>query len=500
MTLDTSRGSSNGLMAKARRGARVPEAPASGVALTPPSAAPAAAAAASGASGPAGSASKVPQLSGWGRVPEPGRELVGEDLPALTRGAALSRGLGRSYGDSSLPAAPGDKVVNTRLANRILAFDEQTGVLHAEAGVTLVELNRTLLPRGWFTPVTPGTKFVTLGGMVASDVHGKNHHRDGCFGEHVLGLRLRLASDDVVDVSPTQDPDLFYGTIGGMGLLGHILEVKVQFKRVPSPWIWMETERVPDIGSYLTALDRAASEWPMTMGWIDCLAQGRSLGRGVSMVGRWATPEEARGKALPKVLTATMPFELPNWALNRATGTLFNQFIYHSYPRSPHARVVPPDPFFYPLDAILEWNRAYGPRGFTQYQCVLPRAAGAEAVREFMQRLAALGCASPLCVIKDCGPEGKGTLSFPLEGTSIAVDIAVSPDIQRYVDALNEFVIAAQGRIYLSKDRFTRPEHFRAMEPRLPAFFAARDKWDPERRLRSAQSRRLFGDSAAERA
>ncbi len=436
----------------------------------------------------------VPQLSGWGRVPEPGTELVGEDLVALTRGAALSRGLGRSYGDSSLPAAPSDKVVNTRMANRVLGFDAETGVLNAEAGVTLVELNRLLLPRGWFTPVTPGTKFVTLGGMVASDVHGKNHHREGCFGAHVLGLRLRLASDDIVDVSPSQDPDLFYGTIGGMGLLGHILEVKVQFKRAPSPWIWMETERVKDIAEYLTALDRAASEWPMTMGWIDCLAQGQTLGRGVSMVGRWATPEEAAGRALPRVHEITLPVELPNWALNRFTAGVFNELIFHSYPRARHAKLATPEAFFYPLDALLEWNRGYGSRGFTQYQCVLPRAAGTEAVREFMQRLSALGCASPLCVIKDCGPEGKGTLSFPLEGTSIAVDIAVSADIQRQVDALNEFVIAAKGRIYLSKDRFTRPDHFRAMEPRLPAFFAARDKWDPARRLRSAQSRRLFGD------
>jgi decaprenylphospho-beta-D-ribofuranose 2-oxidase len=446
----------------------------------------------------ASSAEKVPTLSGWGRVPEPGREVAGEDLNGLTRGAALCRGLGRSYGDSSLPAAPTDRVVNTRLANRILSFDERTGVLRAEAGVTLVELNRTLLPRGWFTPVTPGTKFVTLGGMVASDVHGKNHHVDGCFGAHVLGLRLRLANDDVVDVSPNSEPDLFYGTIGGMGLLGHILEVEVQFKRVPSQWIWMETERAGDIGAYLTALDRAAKQWPMTMGWIDCLAQGRALGRGVSMVGRWATPEETGGKDLPRVLTTTLPFELPNWALNRVTGTLANRLIYHAlyHPLVRRGGLVTPEAFFYPLDAILQWNRLYGSRGFTQYQCVLPRAAGAEAVREFMLRLARLGCASPLCVIKDCGPEGKGTLSFPLEGTSIAIDMALSSDIQRYVDALNEFVIAAQGRIYLTKDRFTRPEHFRAMEPRLPAFLAARDKWDPTRRLRSAQSRRLFGDRA----
>jgi decaprenylphospho-beta-D-ribofuranose 2-oxidase len=230
------------------------------------------------------------------------------------------------------------------------------------------------------------------------------------------------------------------------------------------------------------------------MGWIDCLAQGAALGRGIAMMGRWATPDEAGALEPPRVLTATLPFELPNWALNRVTGAAFNSVYYRRHPRSRQAGVVTPEHFFYPLDAILEWNRAYGPRGFTQYQCVLPRAAGAEAVREFMQRLARLGCASPLCVIKDCGPEGRGLLSFPLEGTSIAVDMAISPDIQAVVDALNEFVIAAGGRIYLTKDRFTRAEHFRAMEPRLPRFLAVRDKYDPGHRLRSAQSRRIFGD------
>ena len=442
----------------------------------------------------ASAATETPTLSGWGRVPEPGREVLGEDLESLTTGAALCRGLGRSYGDSSLPAAPSDKVVGTRLANRILSFDAQTGLLHAEAGLSLAELNRALLPRGWFTPVTPGTKFVTLGGMVASDVHGKNHHVEGCFGAHVQSLRIRLASDDIVEASPARDPDLFYGCIGGMGLLGHILEVKVQLQRVACPWIWMESERVRDIEAFMAALDRAASSWPMTMGWIDCLSTGSALGRGISMVGRWATADEVGTRTPPAERTATLPVDLPNWALNRATASIFNEIYYHRHPRSREAGVVTPDTFFYPLDAVLEWNRAYGSRGFTQYQCVLPRAAGAPAVREFMTRLARLGCASPLCVIKDCGPEGKGTLSFPLEGTSIAVDMAITPDIQRVVDALNEFVIAAKGRIYLTKDRFTRAEHFRAMEPRLPRFMEAREKWDPKRRLRSAQSRRIFGD------
>lgn len=441
-------------------------------------------------------AATLPTLSGWGRIPAPGRETLSENLEKLTQGAVLTRGLGRSYGDSSLPASADDKVVATRLANRILSFDAETGVIRAEAGLSLVELNRLFLRRGWFSPVTPGTKYVTLGGMVASDVHGKNHHCEGTFGNHVRSLKMRLADDSIVTCSPDAYPDLFYGTIGGMGLLGHILEVEFVLHRIPSPWVWMDSLRVRDIDEFISGLNAAAPRWPMTMGWIDCLSQGSSLGRGILMAGRWATAEEAQGAELPGEKQITFPIELPNWAINEVTTRAFNALYYWKQLDTREAKVVGPEPFFYPLDAILEWNRVYGPRGFTQYQCVVPRAAGPKAVREFMELLTKLGGASPLCVIKDCGPEGKGLLSFPMEGTSIAVDMAVSPDIQRIVDALNEFVIATGGRIYLTKDRFTRPEHYRAMDPRVPSFLSVREKWDPKRRLRSAQSVRLFGDKA----
>lgn len=436
----------------------------------------------------------APQIGAWGRIMRPGRERLVEDLESGTRGARLTRGLGRSYGDSSLPASVDDLVVASRLANRIRSFDPETGRLRAEAGLSLAELNRVFMPRGWFTPVTPGTKFVTLGGMVACDVHGKNHHVDGTFGAHVTWMKIRLADDSIVTCTPAENADLFHGTVGGMGLLGHILEVEFALRRIPSSWIRMESERVHDIDAFLAALSRAAGSWPMTMGWIDCLHRGSSMGRGILMAGRWATAAEA-GDQQPKEPKAhTMPVELPNWALNPLTARMFNMAYYWRHVQRHQSRLTGPDPFFYPLDAVLEWNRAYGPRGFTQYQCVLPRAAGPAAVREFMNRLTKLGGASPLCVIKDCGPEGKGVLSFPLEGTSIAVDMAVSRDLQRIVDQLNEFVIATGGRIYLTKDQFTRADHFRAMEPRLPAFEALRAKWDPQRRLRSAQSQRLFGD------
>jgi FAD/FMN-containing dehydrogenase len=435
-----------------------------------------------------------PILSGWGRLAMPGRELVGEHFEALSSGAVLSRGLGRSYGDSSLPARPSDKVVNSVLADRVLAFDEQTGILRAEAGMSLAQMNRLFMPRGFFTPVTPGTKFVTLGGMVASDVHGKNHHCEGCFGAHVRSLRMRLADDSIITCRPDHYADLFWATTGGMGLTGHILEVEVQLKRIDSSWLVVETERVPDIDAFLAALGRAAPRWPMTVGWIDCVKRGRHMGRGILTSGRWATREEAGTRPPREARPITLPFVLPDFLVNRLTVKAFNA-LYYRRKLSAHAtQILGPDPFFYPLDGILHWNRGYGSRGFTQYQCVLPRAAGSFAVREFMELLTRLGGASPVTVIKDCGPEGKGILSFPLEGMSIAIDLAVRDDTQRIVDSLNEFVIAAGGRIYLTKDRFTRPEHFRAMEPRLDRFLAIREKYDPHRRLRSAQSVRLLGD------
>jgi decaprenylphospho-beta-D-ribofuranose 2-oxidase len=441
-----------------------------------------------------GASTAQPSLAAWGRVARPGREILSEQLEPLTQGAALSRGLGRSYGDSSLPAHATDKVVATRLANRILSFNEQTGAVHAEAGVCLADLNRLFMPRGWFTPVTPGTKYVTVGGMVASDVHGKNHHVEGCFGAHVQRLRMRLADDSIVSCSESENSDLFYGSIGGMGLLGHILEVEFVLHRIPSQWIWMESVRVPGVDEFLETLGRFAPQYPMTMGWIDCLSEGSALGRGIMMAGRWATPEEAHGLVLPEVRTKKFPLELPNWALNPVTAKLFNIAYYWKEFAQRSTQLTTPETFFYPLDAILEWNKAYGSRGFSQYQCVIPRRAGAPAIRAFMELLTKLGGASPLCVIKDCGPEGKGVLSFPLEGTSIAVDMAVSPEMQRIVDSLNAFVIETGGRIYLTKDLFTRADHYRAMDPRVPAFIALRDKWDPKRRLRSAQSVRIFGD------
>jgi FAD/FMN-containing dehydrogenase len=438
------------------------------------------------------------KLAGWGRYPVvEGLEWKSEQLAAISKNATLSRGLGRSYGDSSLPAGADCPVVTTTLADRLLSFDPVSGRLRAEAGATLFQLNRVFLRQGWFVPVSPGTQFVTLGGMIASDVHGKNHHVDGCFGEHVSSIQLRVADGRIVDCSETSEPDLFRATIGGMGLTGHILEAEITMRRIPSPWIWGESERIDNLNAMVAGLKEAAQHWPMTVGWVDCLARGAKLGRGILMKGRWAEPEEAPQTPPPTKHRFRIPFVWPNFVLCRPSIKAFNLAYYWKHVQRIQRGILHPDAFLYPLDALDDWNLMYGRRGFTQYQCVLPHAEDNGPARRFLERFISGGGMAFLCVIKDCGAEGKGMLSFPRPGMSIAIEFPVHPArTPALVDRLNEVVLAEGGRIYLTKDAFTRPEHFRAMEPRLDAFNAVRRQWDPQVRIRSAQSVRLLGDPA----
>jgi FAD/FMN-containing dehydrogenase len=328
--------------------------------------------------------------------------------------------------------------------------------------------------------------------MIAADVHGKNHHRAGCIGQHVLSIALRVADGRVVTCSPAVEPDLFRATIGGMGLTGHILEATLQLARVPSPWIYRETTAVRDIDAFVDALKRASARWPMTVGWIDCMAMAPALGRGILFSGRWAEPGEGR-IAFPHLpRTIHVPLMPPVSVVQPFAVRRLNEGYYRFHARA-SSGIVHPASFLYPLDAIGSWGRLYGPRGFIQYQCVLPNAGGNVAVRDFLQVVSRRGRSSFLCVIKDCGEEGVGMLSFPKPGISIAIDMAYDEGSQRLVDEMNELVIAAGGRIYLAKDALTRPDHFRAMEPRLERFLEVRRAWDPQGRIRSAMSVRLFG-------
>lgn len=384
-------------------------------------------------------------------------------------------------------------MLGTTLADRLLSFDEETGLLRAEAGLCLAELNRIFLPRLWFTPVTPGTKFVTLGGMVASDVHGKNHHVAGTFGRHVESMLIRTGTGELVECSRTVHPDLFLATIGGMGLTGHILEISFRMEKIPSPWIYTESYRISNFDEMLARLKDAGDQWPFTVAWVDTVATGKSQGRGTLFVGRWATKEEAPSRFPKSKFAVTMPFSLPSGLLNRFTIGIFNQLVYSSHFQSVKKGFVDPDQFFYPLDRIHHWNRGYGKRGMTQHQAVIPSDVGASGLRAMLDTLRQTNAASFLSVIKDCGAEGDGTISFPRPGMSLALDLPLRDNTQEVINRLNQTVLECGGRIYLTKDGMSRAEDFRAMEPRLEDFLRIQKKWDPEGRLRSAQSRRLFG-------
>jgi FAD/FMN-containing dehydrogenase len=308
---------------------------------------------------------------------------------------------------------------------------------------------------------------------------------------------MRVADGRVLEVTEASEPELFRATLGGMGLTGHILEVEFTLERIASPWIFEERERAANIDELIPALGAASASWPMTMAWLDTSARGAALGRGLLQKGRWALPDEAPAGGPPESrIRFALPFELPGGLANTHTLHLANSAWYTLQMARADRCISRPASFFYPLDAIGEWNRAYGPRGFTQYQCVLP--SDARVFREFLELFQRLGGSSFVTVVKDCGEEGRGLISFPKRGTSIALDIPISrASIQPLIDELNRFTLAHEGRIYLAKDGFTRGEHFCAMYPRLPEWKRVRRRWDPEGRLRSALSVRLLGDATA---
>ncbi len=439
-------------------------------------------------------------LHGWGRYPVIEATLRrGEDLARLAEGAGLSRGLGRAYGDAALPPADSAlPVVSTTGADRVLAFDPDTGVLRAEAGLSLKELIRLYLHRGFFTPVSPGTQYVTLGGMVASDIHGKNHHAHGTFSNFVRSLTMRVADGRILTVSPEHEPELFWATFGGMGLTGHILEVEVQLETLPSPWIFEESQRFGSLREIFDALNADSETWPMTAAWIDTSVTGASRGRGFVIRGRWATPQEAPPEAPGPRPSIEVPSIFPSGVMNRFTVRWMNAFYYWLHGGKRKSRVVHPGSHFYQLDLLTEWNRGYGRRGFTQYQCVMP--SDIEVYDAFLTRFQELGGCSFVTVFKDCGPAGRGHLSFPQRGTSMALDIPITTveATQALVSGLNAFVVEHGGRVYLAKDAFTSAEHFLSMYPRFEEWDAIRRRWDPTGLLASAQSQRLLPDVAGE--
>jgi FAD/FMN-containing dehydrogenase len=330
--------------------------------------------------------------------------------------------------------------------------------------------------------------------MVAADIHGKNHHVAQTFGRHVRALAVRAGDGRVYECSRAQNSDLFLATIGGMGLTGHILEVEVTLDRIPSRWIYEESERFDSLESVFAALRAARDAWPMTVAWIDTSVTGAHAGRGIVMSGRWATADEARDRKKPgKELNVRVPIDLPNGIINPFTIGLMNTFWYLKHGRRKRTHFVLPEKYFWPLDGIREWNRVFGRRGFFQYQCVMP--SDLDAFRKLLALFRARRACSFVTVLKDCGAEGDGLLSFPKAGTTLAVDIPVRTieDARETTKQFDELVLAHGGRIYLAKDSYTEGGNFRRMYPRLDEWQAVRRRYDPDGLIGSAMADRLFG-------
>lgn len=437
------------------------------------------------------------RLSGWGRHP---RLECHVSAPAddqgvaarLAAGRAIARGAGRAYGDSAMSAA---NTLDMRRFNRMVSFDAATGRLVAEAGVLLADVISAFLPLGWFPAVTPGTRFVTLGGMIAADVHGKNHHKDGSMASCVDWIELMGADGTVRRCSSSRNKALFDWTLGGMGLTGVILRAAIRLRRVETGWIRQETIPAPNLAAAMAVFE-SRGEATYSVAWIDCLAKGEALGRSLVMLGEHAARSDLTAQRARTPFPGTrrarlsLPLDLPGLALNRVTVGAFNALYWQAGLRRAGGQLVDWDSYFYPLDRIGGWNRIYGRKGLVQFQCVLPPDAAAAGLAALLGETAEAGQGSFLAVLKKFGP-GRGGLSFPTEGYTLALDFPVNRRSLALVDRLERIAVAHGGRFYLAKDARLTPARLRQADPRADDFAAMRQAEGLAAAFASAQSERL---------
>ncbi len=441
-------------------------------------------------------------LSGWGRYPvvksyihRPEKvSLLPEIIQDSKDWSVLARGAGRSYGDAALNRE--GYTIATKRLNRILAFNEQTGILNCEAGITFQEILEVFVPQGWFPAVTPGTKFVTMGGAVAFDVHGKNHHLDSSFSRHVHSLKLILPSGETVLCSRHENRDLFWATVGGMGLTGIIAEVEFALRPIQTAYICTHNIKARNLDEAIALFEQYEPQYQYSVAWIDCLASGQSLGRSILMFGNHAAIADLNPKQQTSPLSVKpkrrfrVPFDLPVGLLNRYTVGCFNALYFHRQRARQTWSVTDYDAYFYPLDFLWDWNRLYGKRGFIQYQFVVPLKTSREALVQVLQLCGQKGWGSFLTVLKRLGSQ-EGWLSFPMPGYTLALDMPVKPGLWKFLDQLDRIIIEHGGRVYLAKDARLSPEAFRAMYPELPKWLKVKSSIDPNNRFSSALSRRL---------
>jgi decaprenylphospho-beta-D-ribofuranose 2-oxidase len=437
-------------------------------------------------------------ISGWGNYPRKDGDVQLLQSPldigrALGDGPAIAHGAGRAYGDAAIGT---ERTVVTVKLDRMLSLDTANNELTTEAGATLSDVIHTILPRGYFPAVVPGTQFVTIGGMVASNVHGKNHHRSGGFGRHVTRLKLVGADGRAITCGPAENGELFRATVGGMGLTGLITEVT--FKVIPVETGYFRQETV--VASNLDAAMRVFEEsqgWTYTVAWIDGLARGASLGRSLIYRGEHARFGELdeRKAANPFVARAPMPlavpFFLPDFTLNRLTVKAFNAAYHFAGARQEGIHLAGWYPFCFPLDAIADWNRIYGRRGFIQHQCVIPKAASREAIGEILEVIQRMGNPSFLAVLKLLGPDDDGLLSFPMEGYTLAIDFPVSERTMAMAQQIDRVVAAHGGRLYLAKDARQDRAMLDRGYPKAGQFRDLRRQSGAAAKFRSLQSERL---------
>ena len=402
--------------------------------------------------------------------------------------SSIPHGNGRCYGDASLSS----EVVSTLRYDKVLAFDELNGIITCQSGLLLSDLLQIIVPRGWFLPVTPGTKFITVGGAVASDVHGKNHHVDGSFSRHVLSMSVLTGTGQTFVCSPTQYPDLFWATCGGMGLTGIILDVKFRLKRVSTAFIRQTQIKARNLDEIMTLFDQN-TESTYSVAWIDCLKKGKDFGRSILILGEHAGTDEVKSRhtLIPKEKALfTVPFYFPSFVLTGFSVKIFNALFYAKNYKKRMDSVVHYDGFYYPLDSILSWNKIYGKKGFVQYQFVLPLEASRSGLTDILGRISARGTGSFLAVLKLFG-EQDDLISFPMRGYTLALDFPIEPGLFEFLDELDNMVADYGGRIYLSKDARMKKEIFWKTYPRASEFKQILQKYDPDNRFVSRLSERL---------